>query len=75
MARITINGVSLNPIVQAQALGVAGLTSKDASKSNYILVQTAAPALTPPGGRAGEAGCRHPRVCVPEHLPVRLQAD
>lgn len=43
MALITINGVSLDPIAQAQALRVAGLESVDASQSDYILVQTLAP--------------------------------
>ena len=43
MARIMINGVSLDPIAQAQVLKVAGLESVDASKSDYILVQTSAP--------------------------------
>lgn len=40
MARITINGVSMDPVAQATALGAAGLTSEDASRSNYILIQT-----------------------------------
>jgi len=43
MALITINGISLDPIVQAHALRVAGLEVVDASKSDYILVQTSAP--------------------------------
>jgi subtilisin family serine protease len=43
MARITINGVSLDPTAQAKALGLAGLESADASKSDYILIQTSAP--------------------------------
>lgn len=46
MARITINGNSLDPIVSGQDLRLAGLESADASASNYILVQTNA-ALTP----------------------------
>jgi serine protease AprX len=46
MSRITINGVSLDPVAHAQALGLAGLTSPDASTSDYILIQTSAP-LTP----------------------------
>jgi len=44
MARITINGVSLDPTSSAPAM--AGITSADASQSDYVLVQTAAP-LTP----------------------------
>ena len=43
MARITINGVSLDPIVHAQAFGLAGLESVDASASDYLLLQTVAP--------------------------------
>ena len=43
MARITINGVSLDPIAHAQALRLAGLESADASASDYILIQTTAP--------------------------------
>ena len=43
MARITINGVSLDPIAHAQALRLAGLESADASTSDYILIQTTAP--------------------------------
>lgn len=42
MARITINGISLDPITQARALSAAGLKSADASKSDYILIQTKA---------------------------------
>ena len=43
MALITINGVSLDPIADAQALSLAGLESADASTSDYILIQTTAP--------------------------------
>src|SRR5713101_5936734 len=46
MARITINGVSLDPVADAQAFELAGLASPDASTSDYILIQTRAP-LTP----------------------------
>jgi serine protease AprX len=46
MARITINGVSVDPVVHAKALTDANLTSADASESNYVLIQTTAP-LTP----------------------------
>src|ERR1700730_4161932 len=44
MARITINGVSLDPTSSASAM--AGITSADASQSDYVLVQTVSP-LTP----------------------------
>jgi len=43
MARITINGISLDPIAHAQALSLAGLESADASASDYLLIQTAVP--------------------------------
>lgn len=43
MARITINGISLDPIAHAKALNVAGLESADASASDYILIQTFGP--------------------------------
>jgi serine protease AprX len=43
MARITINGVSLDPVADSHALGLAGLVSADASTSDYILIQTRAP--------------------------------
>ena len=46
MARITINGISIDPMKQAPALAAANLISADASKSNFILVQVTAP-LTP----------------------------
>jgi len=41
MALISINGVSLDPTSTAPAM--AGITSADASQSNYVLVQTVAP--------------------------------
>ena len=43
MARITINGISIDPMKQAPALAAANLISGDASKSNFILVQVTAP--------------------------------
>ena len=46
MARITINGVSLDPVADNHAFELAGLASPDASGSDYILIQTMAP-LTP----------------------------
>jgi hypothetical protein len=45
MVLITINGISLDPAAQPHALRIAGLESPDASKSDYILVQTSAPLL------------------------------
>ena len=46
MARMTINGITIDPMKQAPALAAANLLSADASKSNFILVQVTAP-LTP----------------------------
>jgi len=43
MALITINGVSLDPIAEAQALNLAGLELADAEASDYVLIQTTAP--------------------------------
>jgi serine protease AprX len=43
MARITINGVSVDPLAHAATLASAGLITADASASNYVLIQTAAP--------------------------------
>jgi serine protease AprX len=40
MAKITINGVGIDPLTQAPALASAGLVSPDSSTSNYILIQT-----------------------------------
>jgi hypothetical protein len=37
MARITINGGSLDPVAQADGLKAASLESADASHSNYVL--------------------------------------
>jgi subtilisin family serine protease len=43
MSRITINDVSIDPLAQGQLMAAAGIEAPDASRSNYILVQTAAP--------------------------------
>ncbi|MGW0846546.1 S8 family serine peptidase [Streptomyces sp. NPDC002787] len=43
MARITINGVSVDPLTQSAELAGASLVSEDASHSNYLLVQTTRP--------------------------------
>ncbi|MFF5933700.1 hypothetical protein [Streptomyces sp. NPDC012508] len=43
MARITINGVTVDPLVQSEELAAASLVSEDASASNYLLVQTTHP--------------------------------
>src|SRR3954452_9248238 len=43
MARITINGVSVDPVAQSAGLRAAALESANASQSNYILIQTDGP--------------------------------
>lgn len=43
MARITINGVSIDPLKQVLAMAAANLTQQDASASDFILIQTKAP--------------------------------
>ncbi|GDY33538.1 S8 family serine peptidase [Gandjariella thermophila] len=43
MTRITINGVSVDPVAQSDHLRAAGLESADASQSNYVLIQTREP--------------------------------
>ncbi|MFF0201304.1 S8 family serine peptidase [Streptomyces sp. NPDC005017] len=43
MSRITINGVTVDPLAQAGELATASLVSEDATASNYLLVQTTHP--------------------------------
>src|SRR5262245_43444102 len=43
MASITINGITIDPDAEGPVLAAAGALSDDASKSNYILVQTKGP--------------------------------
>jgi len=43
MARITLNGVTIDPLRQAQGLRAAGLEADDAAESNYVLVQAESP--------------------------------
>jgi serine protease AprX len=43
MSKITINGVTVDPLVQGPALAAANLRSADATDSDYILIQTAQP--------------------------------
>lgn len=40
MARITLNGITFDPVAQAKGLESASLRSADASQSNYVLIQT-----------------------------------
>lgn len=43
MAKITINGITVDPLTQGPALAAANLHAADASGSNYILIQTKQP--------------------------------
>jgi serine protease AprX len=43
MARITINGVSVDPLAPGPALAAAAIAAPDASKSDYVLIQTSQP--------------------------------
>lgn len=43
MARITINGVSIDPQTETRERSLSGLDSRDATNTNYILVQTREP--------------------------------
>ena len=43
MAKITINGISIDPDAQRNILGFANLVSLDSSNSNYILIQATQP--------------------------------
>lgn len=43
MAKITINGVTMDPLAQAPSLAAANLHAADATASNYILIQTKQP--------------------------------
>jgi subtilisin family serine protease len=43
MAKITINGISVDPATQGPALASANLVSPDSSTSDYILIQTSQP--------------------------------
>ena len=56
MARITINGISLDPVAHAQDLATAGLASPDAAESDYILIQTSAPLTTAQKDELGGMG-------------------
>ncbi len=43
MAKITINGITVDPMAQAHALSAAGLMAVDAKGTDYLLIQTRAP--------------------------------
>jgi hypothetical protein len=64
MARITINGISIDPLAQSHMLTAAGMDSPDASQSNYILVQTKAPLSDGERGQLTKLG-----VEIQEYVP------
>ena len=64
MTRITINGVSLDPVRQSRALAAAVPEVEDASRSNYVLVQTREPLSTDDQAALADLGC-----VVHEYVP------
>src|SRR6266568_3136347 len=64
MARITINGVSLDPVTQSEGLSAARLESADASQSNYVLIQTRGPLSDEEKAQLSELG-----VVIHEYVP------
>ncbi len=64
MARITINGVTVDPLVQSEEMATASLLSEDASASNYLLVQTTHPPTAEEKEQLSELG-----VVIQEYVP------
>ncbi|MFF9017031.1 S8 family serine peptidase [Streptomyces sp. NPDC014870] len=64
MARITINGVTVDPLVQSDEMVAASLVSEDASASNYLLVQTTHPPTAEEKEQLSELG-----VVIQEYVP------
>jgi len=64
MARITINGISIDPEAQGPALAGAGLAHADSASSNYILVQAKGPLTREERGQLAAAGAE-----VLEYVP------
>jgi serine protease AprX len=64
LARITINGITIDPAKQRAALAAANLLSADASKSNFILVQTNGPLAAAQRQQLADLG-----VQILEHVP------
>lgn len=58
MARITINGISLDPQTAIPEISLSGLEANDASWSDYILVQTDAPIDPAQRGQLAELGAQ-----------------
>jgi hypothetical protein len=64
MAPITINGISLDPVAQSDALRAARLEAPDASGSNYVLIQTEGPLSDEQKGELERLG-----VEIQEYVP------
>lgn len=64
MARITINGVTVDPLVQSEEMATASLVSEDATASNYLLVQTRHPPTAEEKEQLAELG-----VVIHEYVP------
>ncbi|MGW7053585.1 S8 family serine peptidase [Streptomyces sp. NPDC054887] len=64
MARITINGVTVDPLLESEELVAASLVSEDASSSNYLLVQTTHPPTDEEKEQLSELG-----VVIQEYVP------
>lgn len=64
MSRITINGVTVDPLAQADEMATRSLTSEDASESNYLLVQTTHPPTTEEKEQLAALG-----VVIQEYVP------
>jgi subtilisin family serine protease len=64
MARITINGVTIDPLRQSHALSSASLVSEDAAASDYLLVQTTHIPSAPEKEQLADLG-----VVIHEYVP------
>ncbi|MFJ5551030.1 S8 family serine peptidase [Streptomyces sp. NPDC093225] len=64
MSRITINGVTVDPLAQADELATHALTNEDAATSDYLLVQTTHPPTAEEKERLAALG-----VVVHEYVP------
>ena len=58
MARITINGITIDPQAQSSELSALGLEALDASSSNYVLIQTSRPLSPGERGQLENAGAK-----------------
>lgn len=64
MSKITINGVTIDPLTQGPALAAANLDSADATGSDYILIQTVQPL-----SKDMKSGLKKIGVVVLEYVP------